>query len=237
MTSKIQACDTPSTIASVPDDDDIEIVELGTPAAQNVEQSSRTESRLHGGTSWAINYFSKIKGRPKASSPPSVPLSSTFFNGLFSFIGIFAVSFISHHGDAASLVIASFGASAVLIYDSIDSPLAQPRNVVGGQVISALVGVSIFKLFRLGGEENYYEPAAAAGAVSVAIVCMDLTKTLHPPGGATALIAVISDNDVIRDIGYLYVVYPVGLGVTIMLSLAILLNNIVGTRSYPKYWW
>ncbi|GMI29520.1 hypothetical protein TrRE_jg168, partial [Triparma retinervis] len=152
------------------------------------------------------------------------------------FIGIFSVSFISHHGGAETLVIASFGASAVLIYDSIQSPLAQPRNVVGGQIVSAFVGVSVFKLFNAWGSDSFYEPAASASAVAIAVVCMDLTKTLHPPGGATALIAVIGGSSV-TDLGYLYVVYPVGLGVVIMLSIAILLNNLVGTRSYPTFWW
>jgi len=68
-----------------------------------------------------------------AEAPPRVSLSSSAFSGLYSFLGIFAVTYLSEVTNTP-LVIASFGASAVLIYDAIDSPLAQPRNIVGGQV-------------------------------------------------------------------------------------------------------
>ena len=83
--------------------------------------------------------------------------------------------------------------------------------------------------------DNYYMPAAGATSVALSIVLMDVTKTLHPPGGATALIAVIG-GDSIHNMGYLYVVYPVGLGIVVMLGAAILLNNFVKGRQYPKFW-
>jgi len=169
-----------------------------------------------------------------AEAPPRVSLSSSAFSGLYSFLGIFAVTYLSEVTNTP-LVIASFGASAVLIYDAIDSPLAQPRNIVGGQMISAFVGVTVYKLYAAWGPDKYYEPAAAATAVALSVMFMDQTKTLHPPGGATALIAVIG-GDEINDMGYLYVVYPVGLGMLIMLTVALALNNLVGTRSYPTVW-
>ena len=93
------------------------------------------------------------------------------------------------------LLIGSFGASAVLAFGAPESPLAQPRNLVGGHLLSALVGVSCQLL--LGQEPT----AAAALAVSTAIALMCVTKTLHPPGGATALIAVIGGADIHR-LGY-----------------------------------
>ncbi len=128
------------------------------------------------------------------------------------------------------MLIGSFGASAVLIYGSIKSPLAQPRNFVGGHVISALIGVTVYQLLP--------EPRwlAASVAVATAIAAMHATKTLHPPGGATALIAVIGSHK-IHAMGYLYTIVPVGAGTIIMLILALLINNISKIRKYPMSWW
>lgn len=64
---------------------------------------------------------------------------------------------------------------------------------------------------------------------------MHLTKTLHPPGGATALIAVIGSSK-IHHLGYLYVLIPVAAGALIMLTVALLVNNLAPTRRYPEYW-
>ena len=76
---------------------------------------------------------------------------------------------------------------------------------------------------------------AAAVAVSVAIAVMHLTRTLHPPGGATALIAVIG-GDSVHQLGYLYVLVPAALGAGVMLVIALLVNNIPKTRKYPEFW-
>jgi CBS-domain-containing membrane protein len=76
---------------------------------------------------------------------------------------------------------------------------------------------------------------AAAFAVAFAITAMDITRTLHPPGGATALIAVIG-SDAIHDMGYLYVLLPAGLGAVILVVIAVLLNNLADDRHYPAFW-
>jgi CBS-domain-containing membrane protein len=128
------------------------------------------------------------------------------------------------------LIIGSFGASAVLVYAAIKSPLAQPRNLMGGHIISALIGVACYKLF--GGTIWM----AAALGVSLAIVAMLLTKTLHPPGGATALIAVIGSKNV-HDLGFLYAVFPAGAGALILLIIALIVNNLAKERRYPEYWY
>ena len=128
------------------------------------------------------------------------------------------------------MIIGSFGASAVLIYGAIRSPLAQPRNLIGGHVLSAIIGVTAFKLF---GQQPWL---AASIAVSTSIALMHLTKTLHPPGGATALIAVIG-SDSIHNLGYLYVLMPAALGAIVMLLIALVVNNIPKTRHYPEFWW
>ncbi|MBW1608864.1 MAG: HPP family protein [Deltaproteobacteria bacterium] len=127
------------------------------------------------------------------------------------------------------MIIGSFGASAVLIYGAIRSPLAQPRNLIGGHFISAIIGVTMYNLLH-----NHIWVAAAV-AVATAIAVMHATKTLHPPGGATALIAVIGSQK-IHHLGYLYAIIPAGSGAVIMLVVALLINNIPKSRRYPEFW-
>lgn len=125
------------------------------------------------------------------------------------------------------LLIGSFGASSVLVYGAIQSPLAQPRNLIGGQVLSAIIGVSIFKLVP----EIIW--LAAPLAVSLSIIAMQMTRTLHPPGGATALIAVIGTEN-IQSLGYTYVFVPVLVGTLILLLTALFFNNLTANREYPS---
>jgi len=175
-------------------------------------------------------YFSKMKGLTK--SPPMVSLSEIVWSWIGAFLGIAAVSYSNYNiieGTDLVMVIGSFGASAVLIYGAVKSPLAQPRNLMGGHIISAIVGVTCYKVFP---SQMWL---ASALAVATAIAIMHVTKTLHPPGGATSLIAVIGSNN-IHSLGYLYVIIPVGLGAFLMLTVAILVNNIPKSRRYPDFW-
>jgi CBS-domain-containing membrane protein len=175
-------------------------------------------------------YFSKMKGAAK--SPPGVGISEILWSWIGSATGIGICGYLSSayfEARDATLIIGSFGASAVLVYAAIKSPLAQPRNLMGGHIISGLVGVACFKLF---GDTVWI---AAAMAVSLAIVMMLLTKTLHPPGGATALIAVISGKK-IHDLGFFYALIPAGLGALILLIVALAVNNLSRNRQYPEYW-
>jgi CBS-domain-containing membrane protein len=179
----------------------------------------------------AMEYLKKMTGTTK--SPPVVSLSEIVWSWIGSFIGITVVAYINYgffeHTDLV-MIIGSFGASAVLIYGAIKSPLAQPRNLMGGHIFSAVIGVAAY---RVCGD---YIWLAAGVAVATAIVFMLATKTLHPPGGATALIAVIGSQK-IHDLGYLYAVIPAGLGALIMLVVALLVNNIPKDRRYPEFWW
>lgn len=175
-------------------------------------------------------FFQKMKGTTK--SPPAVSRSEVMWSWIGAFFGIAPVAYIDSHFLAQTdlmMIIGSFGASAVLIYGAIRSPLAQPRNLIGGHLISAVIGVASYQLFP------HTIWLAAALAVATAIACMHATKTLHPPGGATALIAVIGGQKV-HDLGFLYVLIPVGSGVLIMLMVALVVNNIPGNRRYPEFW-
>ncbi len=159
-----------------------------------------------------------------------------FWTFLGGFFGIGLVGLLSHSRvlpQDTLFLIGSFGATAVLLYGLINSPLAQPRNLVGGHLLSAVVGVSVQKLIP--GEIIWLE---AALAVPAAIVLMQITKTLHPPGGATALIAIIGSEKV-KTLGYWYVLNPVLTGVLILLVIALVFNNMTTHRSYPanKGWY
>ncbi len=177
-----------------------------------------------------MRYWQKMRGT--TTSPPRVSISEVIWSWIGSFLGIAAVgimhfSFLSNSD--MIMIIGSFGASAVLIYGAIKSPLAQPRNLVGGHVISAVIGVASFQI--LGGQMWL----ASAVAVATAIAVMHLTKTLHPPGGASALIAV-TGSDQIHALGYLYALIPAGSGALIMLVVALVVNNIPKSRYYPEFW-
>ena len=158
-----------------------------------------------------------------------------FWTFIGSFTAIALIGLINNENLSTTdsiFLIGSFGASSVLIYGIVNSPLAQPRNLIGGHVICALVGVTV----------HYIIPneiwLSSALAVSLSIVFMQITKTLHPPGGATALIAIIG-SEKITSLGYLYVLSPVLSGAIILLLVAILVNNRAAHRQYPvnKNWY
>lgn len=153
-----------------------------------------------------------------------------FWTFLGSFFGIGLIGLISSKHFTASdnlFLIGSFGASSVLIYGVINSPLAQPRNLIGGHVVCAIIGVTVYKLIP---DQLWL---SAALSVSLSIVAMQITKTLHPPGGATALIANIGSPK-IHALGYFYVLNPVLAGALILLLVAIIFNNGSTNRQYPN---
>jgi CBS domain-containing membrane protein len=158
-----------------------------------------------------------------------------FWTFVGAFTGIGLVGWLNQYWlpvADAPLLIGSFGASSVLIYGVINSPLAQPRNLLGGHLLSAFIGVTVYRLFP---QQLWL---AAALAVSLSIVGMQVTKTLHPPGGATALIAVIGSPQ-LKALGYFYLLAPVLTGALILLLVAVIFNNITATRHYPanKHWY
>lgn len=176
-------------------------------------------------------YLGKMRGSAHGG-PPRVRLSEVLWSWSGAFLGIAAVAWLNQWFFASNdltLTIGSLGASAVLVFGAVRSPLAQPRNLVGGHVLSALVGVTCWQW--LGGEPWL----AQSVAVATAIALMHLTRTLHPPGGATALIAVIG-SDQVHAMGYLFVLIPATLGPLVLLVVALLFNNLPAARRYPEFW-
>ncbi|WP_232223810.1 HPP family protein [Desulforegula conservatrix] len=171
-----------------------------------------------------------MKGVTK--SPPRVSIAEILWSWIGAFLGISLVGIVHYRFFVPSdlvMLIGSFGASAVLVYGAIKSPLAQPRNVIGGHMISALIGVTTLKLIP--------DPMWLSSGISVAtaIAVMHATKTLHPPGGATALIAV-TGGEKIKALGFLYVFFPAGAGAMLLLAVALIINNISKSRKYPEFW-
>jgi CBS-domain-containing membrane protein len=142
-----------------------------------------------------------------------------FISGTLSILAIFAVTKMTGY----PLLIGSLGASAVLLFGANESPLAQPRNLIGGHLLSAFTAVLIVSLCGSG-------PYAMAFGVGAAIFLMYMTHTMHPPGGATALIGIQGHA------GFGYVLIPVLAGVLILLAVALFTNNVVHHRQYPKHW-
>lgn len=118
------------------------------------------------------------------------------------------------------------------MYNVVESPLGQPRNTFFGTIVSSFVGIAITKLFMLNSNDEQYLWVAGALCVGVASIAMSLTKTVHPPGGAAALLCAIDVE--VRGLGWFYLVVQIVAGLEI-LAVACLFNNI--QRKYPLYWW
>lgn len=122
------------------------------------------------------------------------------------------------------IIVAPLGASAVLVFAVPASPLAQPWPVVGGNILSTLVGVAAFHAIP-------NVTVAAGVAVGCAILAMSLCRCLHPPGGAAALTAVIGSAG-IHDAGYAFAFAPVGINSIALVSIGIFYHRMTAL-SYP----
>lgn len=147
-------------------------------------------------------------------------------------LGILAVLWVSHfwlgsHGGV--LAVASMGASAVLLFAAPHGALSQPWPVFGGHLVSAAIGVFCARWLAA-------DPVLAASlAVALSIAAMYGLRCLHPPGGATALYAVMG-GDAVHALGYGYVLSPVLLNVLVIVAVAVVFNYPFHWRRYPQSW-
>ncbi|KAF1914388.1 HPP family-domain-containing protein [Ampelomyces quisqualis] len=126
------------------------------------------------------------------------------------------------------------GASAILCYGTIDVPLAQPRSLIFGHFFSGLVGVIVATIFQFNLDDDPFprlQWLAASLATAIALIVMHLSKTTHPPAGATALLPCIDQHIWALRWYYLPVLL---LSSAIVLVTALMVNNI--QRQYPKFW-
>jgi len=158
----------------------------------------------------------------------SVSNAEKLTSALGGFVGIALISWISFQfvgASGAALIVPSMGASAVLVFAVPHGKLSQPWALFGGQLISAAVGVTCYQFIP-----NLF--LAAGLAVGLAIGAMHIFRCVHPPGGATALAAVIGIEQ-IHALGYEYVLTPVLLNTVIIFITAVVFNNIFPWRRYP----
>ncbi len=161
----------------------------------------------------------------------SVSEREHWISGLGGLIGIAIVMWISHLwlSESAGLVAASMGSTAVLLFAMPHGAVSQPWPVVGGHLVSALVGVASAQALP-------HDAALAAGcAVGGAISAMYVLRCLHPSGGATALFAVVGGEPV-HALGYAYVTGPILLGAVVLLVFAVIYNYPFAWRRYPQVW-
>lgn len=144
---------------------------------------------------------------------------------LLGIAGVVALTHALLGRDAAVLVVPSLGATAVLVFAAPHSLFAQPWPVLAGNMLSALVGVACRQLF---GDPTL----AAAAAVALAIAVMHVARCVHPPGGATALAAVIGGPD-IHQLGFTYALLPVGINSLLLIAVGIAWNYPFAWRRYP----
>ncbi len=139
-------------------------------------------------------------------------------------VGAVAAGMLAGSPEALPYIVAPIGASAVLVMAVPASPLAQPWSVLGGNVLSATVGIASAKVF-----DN--DAVAAAVAVGAAIAAMMAARCVHPPGGACALFAAVG-GPAIQDHGFAFALWPVGVNTVALILVGIAVNNLTG-RSYP----
>jgi CBS-domain-containing membrane protein len=172
------------------------------------------------------DYWFKILGRWR-SCPLTCPLDRpphrhVFLSWFGSFLAITLTSYLTVKTNYP-LLMAPFGATTVLIFGVPDSPLAQPRNVIGGNFLSALLSLCVLQFFGA-------SPWTMGLAVASVIALMQLTKTLHPPSGAVALVVMMTKPE------WNFLLTPVFEGSIILVVCAVVFNNLASERTYPNHW-
>jgi len=147
--------------------------------------------------------------------------------GFLSIFFIFTISYWLLDPEIAVFIVPSMGASAVLLFASPHVPFSQPWNVFAGHLLSAAVGVACWQWIP-----NF--TIAASASVGLAIGVMYLTRSIHPPGGATALAAVIG-SERLHHLGYAYILEPIFLNTVTILAVAIIFNGLFKWRRYPAH--
>ncbi len=172
-----------------------------------------------------VKEIAKLFGPGKSN----ISLQEKIISAMAGLIGIGLIMAVSQfYLDPQSLpwVVASMGASAVLLFAVPKGPLSQPWSFVAGHLFSAFIGITVAKLIS--------DPVIASSlAVSLAIFVMYFTRSLHPPGGATALTAVVGGS-AITELGYWYMLTPISINLIIMLAWAMVINNLIPNRCYPN---
>jgi len=165
-------------------------------------------------------YIVKFRTKEKVPGPPHP--THILFSAIGCLIAISAIALLTQ-ATPIPFMMAPLGATCVLAFGVPDSPLAQPRNIIGGHLIAAIIAVVC--VYTMG--TTWYSLAIG---VSVAMAAMQFTKTVHPPAGATPMVIILAEPH------WNFVFYPVLTGALTIVIIALLFNNMIRARRYPKYW-
>ena len=162
-------------------------------------------------------------GKEKLSTIPSGrEIVLGFIGGSLSILALLCLGTWSGH----LFIMAPFGASCVLLYAASQSPLAQPRNIIFGHLISAAIGLCFLKWFGA----SYLSIAFSVGA---AIACMQYFRCIHPSAGANPLVILLSAPHVTYDWSFL--LFPVALGACVLVGIAYLFHHLKAKHQWPLY--
>lgn len=167
-----------------------------------------------------MRYLAKMKGTGR--SPLQINIKDSLTGLIGGFLTISALVLLTNMTSTEWLM-APFGASCVLAFGVWNAPLSQPRNIIGGHLVSTFVGLVAYHLIG-------NEPWAIGLSVGLAIALMMLTKTTHPPAGADPLVVMLGG------FGWSYLISPVLIGSMIIVFFALLINNLRSNRKYPTFW-
>ena len=167
------------------------------------------------------NFFERCRGAG-SKRPAHLGAHAILLGGLGGFIAIGTLALLGRSLDV-TLLLGSFGASCVLVFGYPDAPFAQPMNVIGGHVISTVIG--LVALHWIGPQ-----PWALALAVGCAIATMMATRTVHPPAGSNPVIVFLGHS------AWGFLLYPVVCGALVLVFIGWLYNNAVRKTPYPQYW-
>lgn len=157
-----------------------------------------------------------------ASAPPRAGLRDILFSGIGGMAAISLLALLTTSAGVPALM-APLGASCFLVFAAHESPFAQPRNVIGGHLVSTIVGILVLCVC---GSDWW----AMGLAVGLSIAAMQLTRTGHPPAGADPIVVLLVNP------GWSFLAMPVLLGTVIIVGTGLLFNNLRSGPAYPKYW-
>jgi len=207
--------------------------------AQAITINGEAHAITINGEAQAITMPRRILAALRSKAPPRPPLAQIAGSGISAAACIAALAVphcfeLLEHKDIVMLV-GTFGASACIVCATHSLAVAQPRNVIGGHVISAAVGLGMFEL-ELATDSlvgMWYTTPLSAGIATAAMLA---TRTFHPPAAGTALLALVG-SPAVHAMGWWFLVTPALTGSIILCGVGVFTNRIWLRRDYPTYWW
>lgn len=168
-----------------------------------------------------MDYLRKFRGL-SLQKPPVPPISQLAFVWIGGLVAAGMIGYLAQWS-GEPLVLGSFGASIFVIFILPDTLFAQPRNVIGGHVVSSLVGLMFFH----GVGPEWWSMALA---LATSLLAMQVLKVPHPPAGSNPFIVFLSGA------GWDFLWVPTLVGAVALVLIALFTNNAVRSRTYPRYW-